>query len=105
MAYFSKTISRHYAGQDEKESLQLKYLPPEGGTTNFSFLALVDPSHRRDRAAKASRGLAAGVGSGDALSRNADHSMEQARPARKTRFAVAQRGRVRRRAVSATKKT
>src|SRR5262249_9805339 len=53
----------------EKRSFRLGKLPPKGGTTNFSILALADPYGLRDRAAPLTRRLAAGVGSGIAPTR------------------------------------
>src|SRR5262245_3392595 len=88
----------------EKRSFRLGKIPPKGGTTNFSFLALADPRRRRDRAAPPARRLAAGVGSRVAVSRDVDHSMGQARSARQTCSVVAQPGRVCRCAVDTTKK-
>src|SRR5262245_16181299 len=92
-------------GVNEKRSFRLGNLPPKGGTTNFSFLALADPRYRRDRAAPPTRRLAAGVGGRVALSRKAVGRMGQTRLAQQTRFALAQPGRVCGCALAATEKT
>src|SRR4030095_3472429 len=78
----------------EKRSFQLGKLPPKGGTTNFSFLALADQIHRPDGAAPLARRLAAGVGSRVALSRIVAGRVGATHMATQTRFTAAQPGRV-----------
>src|SRR5262245_51232958 len=56
-------------GGREKRSFRFGKIPPKGGTTNFSFLALADRIDRSDRTAPLARRLASGVGSGVAVSR------------------------------------
>src|SRR5215471_953910 len=91
-------------GVHEKRSFQLGKIPPKGGTTNFSSLALADPHHWRDCAAPPAGRLAAGVGSGVASSRRDAGRMGSARLAQQARFAAPQYERVLGRAVVATKK-
>src|SRR5262245_26501982 len=91
-------------GVHEKRSFRLGKIPPKGGTTNFSFLALADPRNRRDRSAPLARRLAAGVGSGVAPSRRVIGRMGSAQLARQARSAVAQYERVLGRSVATTEK-
>src|SRR5215510_15496580 len=93
-------------GEDvhEKRSFRLGNLPPKGGTTNFSFLALADPRCRRDRSAPFARRLAAGVGSGVAPSRRVIGRMGSAQLARQARSAAAQYERILGRALATTEK-
>src|SRR5215831_4189342 len=88
----------------EKRSFRLGKLPPKGGTTNFSFLALADSYDRRDRAAPLARRLAAGVGGRVATSRRVIGPMGSARLAQQARSVAAQYERVLGRAVATTKK-
>src|SRR5215468_6145007 len=74
----------------EKRSFRLGKLPPKGGTTNFSFLALADQIHRPDCAAPLARGLAAGVGSRVALSRIVAGRVGATHFSKQTRFTAAQ---------------
>src|SRR5215470_3337601 len=62
---------------------------------SVSILALADRARRRDRAAPVARRLATGVGSRVELPRNAARSVGSTQLARQTRFALAQRGRIR----------
>src|SRR5262245_51550181 len=78
----------------EKRSFRLGKIPPKGGTTNFSLLALAGRFDRRDRAAPIARRLAAGVGGGVAIPRNATDRMGQPQFENQTRSAAAQRRRV-----------
>src|SRR5262245_61051174 len=61
---------------------------------SLSLLALADQVDRRNRTAPPARRLAAGVGSGIALSRTAAGRMGQARLAEQIRIAAAEPGRV-----------
>src|SRR5262245_28419116 len=90
-------------GVHEKRSFRLGNLPPKGRTTNFSFLALADSSHWRDRAASVAGRLAAGVGSRVAVPRSAACPVGSTQLANQIGSAVAQRWRVCGCAVAATK--
>src|SRR5215468_11675278 len=85
----------------EKRSFRLGEIPPKGGTTNFSFLALADSIHRSNRAAPLPRQVSPGMGSGVGIPRRTAGTMGQARLAEQTRIAVAESRRVLGRAVAA----
>src|SRR5215475_11989855 len=91
-------------GFHEKRSFRLGKIPPKGGTTNFTILALADSRNRRDRTAPLARRLAAGVGSGVAPSRRVIGRMGSARLIAQARSAAAQYERILGRALATTEK-